>query len=593
MFHILQDMIENKKLDDNKFSNTIIQNNYNYHPHLIIIKNYNVYKKDEYNKIKQLLFSNNYRQYYKNSQQITFNYEKQLSNTELRDSVNLETEYVKKNPAYQDVKKHTLVEKEKIWINHINSLPNINNQLKHNLRLVRILFISYDINEPQKWMCGQRALDFIKYLEENFIDPYQQVKVHIMPISFKFDMQQINKLFDDQYPPDILISQQFAIEHGLHYANMLKIPHFILIHTNIGEYPNIKFEQAKPSSILAWNDNLTKQMKEITPYIPVINLHEGKLVNLPNTLLKTDLSYPEMKLNINYDIWDVICFKISVIIPCHGRHVLKMNNVLNNLTEQIYPVYEVIISFSLNPEQDLEELAKKVKEYRVNYKHKLNLKCILNPENMVTSVNRNIAASQATGDILLFLDADDLYHPQLTQIIQYVWKKYDPVDLHWFYIKTSSEKCMRIDSNNTELISNILSGKTSFNRDDVEIVKSDEKGDIKTDLYGIKRGDINDLVSRKYSEDDIKMWNFRDEYINYLEDLEFNPWKWINQVNISHGHHAMRRDVWEENPYTKMMPMGEDVFHFREILTKYIERSGYLILHLSLYQIEQSSSLSD
>jgi len=228
MFHVLQDMIDNKNLDETNFSKLIIQNNYSYYPQLIVIKNYNLYKKDEYTKVKSLLNNNNYRLYYKNLQEIVFNYEKNTTIDQLISTVSFETPV----KTYIDtdtyiLKEYTPQEREEVWTNHINSLPNINEQIHHPLRVVRILFISYDINEPQKWECGKRALDLIKYLENNFIDPYQQVKLHIRAIAYQIPPYEFNKLFENQYPPNIIISQQFAIEKGMYYSNLLKIPHFI------------------------------------------------------------------------------------------------------------------------------------------------------------------------------------------------------------------------------------------------------------------------------------------------------------------------------------------------------------------------------
>jgi len=278
-------------------------------------------------------------------------------------------------------------------------------------------------------------------------------------------------------------------------------------------------------------------MKDITPHIPVVNLKENNIIINNDIFLDINLSYSEMKKLMVHDIWDVICFKISVIIPSHGRHVLRMDELFNNLSEMVLPVHEVIVSFSLQAGQSLEELAKKVTEYRNNYKHKINLKCILNPENMVTSANRNIAASQATGDILLFLDADDLYHPQLTQIVQHVWKKCDPVDLHWFNKKTT----------------------------------------------------LDEVKNVKYNTENVKIVKMKDDYTQYFEKLEFFPWEWEIKNSITHGHHAMRRDVWEDHPYIQMIPMGEDAVHMRELLSIYPERSYFVPLYLSLYRQNESA----
>lgn len=101
---------------------------------------------------------------------------------------------------------------------------------------------------------------------------------------------------------------------------------------------------------------------------------------------------------------------ISVIIP-HYNNSDTIEDTLNSLVQQTKPVYEVIIvdDFSL----EYASLIDIVDSYR----NKLPIKLIRNKENRNGAFSRNEGIKIATGKIIAFLDADDIWLPEKVQTI--------------------------------------------------------------------------------------------------------------------------------------------------------------------------------
>lgn len=123
---------------------------------------------------------------------------------------------------------------------------------------------------------------------------------------------------------------------------------------------------------------------------------------------------------------------VSVIIPCSGYHFQHLNTLLDIYQHQTCLPDEVVISLSSMEELDPLEIDAlethpwpfPVKIYKAYGKQSAGL-------------NRNIAASRSTGDILVLQDADDLPHPQRVEIAKFVFENYF-VD-HLIHMFTSSQ----------------------------------------------------------------------------------------------------------------------------------------------------------
>ncbi len=90
--------------------------------------------------------------------------------------------------------------------------------------------------------------------------------------------------------------------------------------------------------------------------------------------------------------------RVSVIIPTYKRRE-KLKNCLNSLSQSSYKNIEIIV-VNDNPEENLEEL---VKSYGGKYIHN-------DRENYVVK-NRNKGAKISSGDLLFFVDDDNIFYP--------------------------------------------------------------------------------------------------------------------------------------------------------------------------------------
>lgn len=116
----------------------------------------------------------------------------------------------------------------------------------------------------------------------------------------------------------------------------------------------------------------------------------------------------------------VYCDKISVIIPCYYGHFQHLNELIDCLCNQTKLPDEVIISLSEYqkiPSKEIEAFQKKQYPFFLNViKHKKKL---------YAGQNRNCACENASGDIFIIQDADDLPHPQRIEILTYLFSHYD------------------------------------------------------------------------------------------------------------------------------------------------------------------------
>lgn len=95
--------------------------------------------------------------------------------------------------------------------------------------------------------------------------------------------------------------------------------------------------------------------------------------------------------------------KISSIIPCHSSHVSKLENLVSNLNEsQTKKPDEIVIV--INPRIEVE----------INSAIPLK---IIYADKCSPGRARNLGASVADGDLLIFFDADDSYHKNRIEVI--------------------------------------------------------------------------------------------------------------------------------------------------------------------------------
>lgn len=111
--------------------------------------------------------------------------------------------------------------------------------------------------------------------------------------------------------------------------------------------------------------------------------------------------------------------KVSVIIPCYYKHAKYLYGLLSMYEKQTRLPDEVIISVS-EPQflssVTLQNLKDELWAFPVTL--------ILCRSRQGPGKNRNTACSYATGDVFICQDADDIPHPQRTEVIHYFFSIY-------------------------------------------------------------------------------------------------------------------------------------------------------------------------
>lgn len=119
----------------------------------------------------------------------------------------------------------------------------------------------------------------------------------------------------------------------------------------------------------------------------------------------------------------------SVIIPCCAKHASQLFNLVTLYEEQTILPDEIVISLSESDKvPDDIILALQTRSW------KFPVKLLLSEKKLYAGQNRNIACSNASGDIFICQDADDIPHPQRVEIIKYFFEHYDIDHLmhEWF-----------------------------------------------------------------------------------------------------------------------------------------------------------------
>lgn len=132
---------------------------------------------------------------------------------------------------------------------------------------------------------------------------------------------------------------------------------------------------------------------------------------------------------------------VSVIIPCHSKHVYLLSEVLEHVACQTKIPDEVIISISDFIHVDQELL---VKLYEREYP--FEVKFIYHDKIKYAGENRNSGCELAKGDILIMQDADDLPYPQRIEAIVYAFNKTNAVHLFHGYTWKMEENRFDIES---------------------------------------------------------------------------------------------------------------------------------------------------
>lgn len=138
--------------------------------------------------------------------------------------------------------------------------------------------------------------------------------------------------------------------------------------------------------------------------------------------------------------------KTSLVIPATNGNFGYLNCLLRHYQDGTTLPNETVISISnahLINQNEISILQKKFEN--------LNLKIICHEKQMIQGPNRDAATMQATGDIIISNDPDDIPHPQRIEIIKYVFETNNILHLN-HTCKTELTEFKKIDINKIRYI---------------------------------------------------------------------------------------------------------------------------------------------
>ena len=123
--------------------------------------------------------------------------------------------------------------------------------------------------------------------------------------------------------------------------------------------------------------------------------------------------------------------KISIVIPCIPRDIKYLDRLMESIKNQSYKPYEIIIALSgSNSTLDINKLNNSLIE-----KFNLPIKFSYTKKMCNASTNRNRGGKMCSGDIITFMDADDVMYPDKLLYINTYFNKYNPKILLHAYSK--------------------------------------------------------------------------------------------------------------------------------------------------------------
>lgn len=219
---------------------------------------------------------------------------------------------------------------------------------------------------------------------------------------------------------------------------------------------------------------------------------------------------------------------ISVVVPCYPPHQKMIPDLLKQLEMQTVKPEEIIISLSEVTEDDISILRNEWQEFT-----SILLQVVGQEIKALAAVNRNYGAMHSMCDYIQFLDADDIYHTKLIELVKAVIIKDQP-DAILFHLS----------ENNIDIIN-------------------------------------NPSKCRSYSSQELFDNLFPDKERNIIKEQYLEKPELTLQTNITHGNICVKYSVWEEIPQDNIIGC-EDSIYIRSLLWRWWERgcksSGVIVL---------------
>jgi glycosyltransferase involved in cell wall biosynthesis len=203
---------------------------------------------------------------------------------------------------------------------------------------------------------------------------------------------------------------------------------------------------------------------------------------------------------------------ISLCITTYDRDIKLLEPLLNKLSEQTAAPFEIIVYTSgfdgLRLSSSISICGEKVPMYSID-----------SSKRTMQSIARNVCASIASGDIIMFFDVDDYPHHQKVEITKHIFNKYSPD----FFLHNYSESRVVLDSN-IDLSSLTVEPNLSINPNNTNIVCANHN--IHHAHISVKKS-IFDKV--KYNESPLF---YRKEDGKFCQDLLKNNYRGLYSPEI-------------------------------------------------------------
>lgn len=121
---------------------------------------------------------------------------------------------------------------------------------------------------------------------------------------------------------------------------------------------------------------------------------------------------------------------IGVAIPCYKGHIEHLKHVLDSIEKQTRKPDQVVVSCSSSEVGDIPS------SY---YQYSFPISIFTCSEKRNVAQNRNFAISKLDTDILSFIDADDIMHPQRLEAIEFTFSHYD-INIFLHFYETNIER---------------------------------------------------------------------------------------------------------------------------------------------------------
>jgi len=133
---------------------------------------------------------------------------------------------------------------------------------------------------------------------------------------------------------------------------------------------------------------------------------------------------------------------ITIGIPCIPKHVKHLPELMESIKKQTISPTEVILGISETDKQEADKLLKQYSSILLPSK----LIVTSTVERALAGKNRNRISDHCTADLISFIDADDLMHPQRNEILLDVYKRYRPRSIVHQYTRTFKDMDKKINT---------------------------------------------------------------------------------------------------------------------------------------------------